>query len=294
MAQDYDKILKENIGELFLVLSKKYLRVEIKHSEELKDKLQTTLEKEADFLRKVETPQGEQLIVHLEFQTSDEKQMVYRMQEYFAILQKKYQLPVRQFVIYVGEKLPQMRTELSRNEVFTGFELMNLKEIHYTQLLDSNIPEEVILAILGDFNNQTSEKVLRQIIVKLQKLSNAPITLNKYLRQLFVFARLRNLTEVTQKQLNTMAFTYDIEKDAFFKRGKEKGREEGRLEGRLEGMQEGKLEGIQEGLQKGKESTAINLLKLGKFTYEEIAQITDLTLEQIEVIAKSSNYGFYL
>ncbi|HAS43737.1 MAG TPA: hypothetical protein DCS93_24865 [Microscillaceae bacterium] len=282
MAQDYDKILKENIGELFLVLSKKYLRVEIKHSEELKDKLQTTLEKEADFLRKVETPQGEQLIVHLEFQTSDEKHMVYRMQEYFAILQKKYQLPIRQFVIYVGEKPPQMRTELSEYEVFTGFELMNLKEIHYTQLLDSHIPEEVILAILGDFNNQTSEKVLRQIIVKLQKLSSAPITLNKYLRQLFVFARLRNLTEVTQKQLNTMAFTYDIEKDAFFKRGKEKGREEGRLEG----MQEGKLEGIQEGLQKGKESTAINLLKLGKFTYKEIAQITDLTLEQIEAIAK--------
>ena len=262
MAQDYDKILKENIGELFLILSKKYLKVEIKHSEELKDKLQTTLEKEADFLRKVETPQGEQLIVHLEFQTSDEKHMVYRMQEYYAILQKKYQLPIRQFVIYVGEKPPQMRTQLNQHEIFTGFELMNLKEIHYTQLLDSNIPEEVILAILGDFNNQTSEKVLRQIIVKLQKLSNAPITLNRYLRQLFVFARLRNLTEETQKQLNTMAFTYDIEKDAFFKRGKEKGRLE------------------------GKESTAINLLKLGKFTYEEIAQITDLTLEQIETIAK--------
>ncbi|HAS43736.1 MAG TPA: hypothetical protein DCS93_24860 [Microscillaceae bacterium] len=70
-----------------------------------------------------------------------------------------------------------------------------------------------------------------------------------------------------------MAFTYDIEKDAFFKRGRE----------------EGKLEGIQEGLQKGKESTAINLLKLGKLTREEIAQITDLTLEQIEHIAQKLN-----
>jgi len=66
-----------------------------------------------------------------------------------------------------------------------------------------------------------------------------------------------------------MAFTYDIEKDAFFKRGKE--------EGRLEGMQE------------GKESTAINLLKLGKLTREEITQIIDLTLEQIEHIAQKLN-----
>ena len=261
MSKDYDKILKENIGELFLVLSKKYLKVEIKRSEELKDKLQTTLEKEADFLRKIETPQGEELIVHLEFQTTNEKHMVYRMQEYYAILQKKYQLPVRQFVIYVGEKPPQMRSQLDQNEIFTGFESMNLKDISYVKLLDSVVPEEVILAILGNFDNQESGEVLRQIIVKLQKLSASPITLNKYLRQLLVFARLRNLTEETEKQLNTMAFTYNIEKDAFFKRGK----------------------------QKEKESTVRNLLKLGKLTREEIAQITGLSLEQIDVIAKKLN-----
>ena len=226
--------------------------------------LQTTLEKEADFLRKVITPQGEELIIHLEFQTSDEKNMVYRMQEYYAILQKKYQLPVIQFVIYVGEKPPQMRTTLNKEEIFSGFELMNLKETGYEKLLDSSIPEEVLLAILGDFADQNAGEVLQQIIVKLAKLIPHPIALNKYLRQLLIFARLRNLTEETEKQLNTMAFTYDIEKDALFKRGEAKGKTENARQ------------------------VVIKLLKMGKLTFDEIAQVTGFSREQVEDIAKDN------
>lgn len=92
--------------------------IEIASSKELKDKLQTTLEKEVDFLREIT------LIVELEFQTVSEKGMVYRMQEYHAILQKKCQLPVRQFVIYLGERLPKIRTKLYSYEVFQEFELV--------------------------------------------------------------------------------------------------------------------------------------------------------------------------
>ncbi|MDX2302735.1 MAG: hypothetical protein NW226_08035 [Microscillaceae bacterium] len=58
----YDKILKENIGQFFLALSEKYFGIAIAHTEEIKDKLQTTLEKEADFLRIIYTPAGEKLI----------------------------------------------------------------------------------------------------------------------------------------------------------------------------------------------------------------------------------------
>ena len=59
-----------------------------------------------------------------------------------------------------------------------------------------------------------------------------------------------------------MAFTYDIEQDALYQRGQATGQA------------------------KEKEFTTINLLKLDKLTRAEIAQITGLSLEQIEVIAK--------
>ncbi|WP_299454471.1 hypothetical protein [uncultured Microscilla sp.] len=261
MSNQYDKILKEGIGEYFLSLSKIHLGIEVASSEELKDKLQTTLEREADFLRKITTPQGEQMIVQLEFQTTNEQGMAERMQLYFAILQQKYKLPVRQFVIYVGSKPPKMRTRLKPEEIFTGFELLDLRQVSYTQWLESEIPEEVLLAVLGDFRQTDALQVLKQIISKLIKLIDDPGTLQKYIRQLAILARLRNLTIETEQTLEYMGLTYDIEKDAFYQKGVKKGKQEEKLE------------------------LTIGLLKSGKMTLQEIAYLTKITVEEVQKIA---------
>jgi hypothetical protein len=238
----YDKILKENVGEFFLSLSKKYLGLDIVKSEELKDKLQTTLEKEADFLRIIQTVSGEKFILHLEFQTANEKDMIYRMQEYFAILQKKFQLPVKQFVIYLGQGQVTMRTSLPKEEIFTGFELKNLSQLDYQTVLYSDIPEEIILAILCDFKEEEVQVVLHKIITRLQALSKDDITLQKYIRQILLLSRLRNLTTLTTKQLKDMAIVYDIEKDPLYK--------EGVLKGELRGEQKGELRKTIQGVKK--------------------------------------------
>ena len=166
-------------------------------SEELKDKLQTTIEKETDFIRIVETETGEQFILHLEFQSVDEEGMVYRMQEYYGLLRRKYGLPVRQFVIYLGQKASKMQTGLRPEEVFTGFTLQSLRDYDYRSLLASDVPEEIILAVLSNFRNKKPAEVLRGILEKLKAVSGEEITLRKYLRQLAVLARLRNLTQET-------------------------------------------------------------------------------------------------
>ncbi len=72
MGNDYDKILKENIAGLLLPLTEKYLGISIKDSRELKDKLQTTIEKEPDFIRIAQTDADEEFILHLGFQTHHE------------------------------------------------------------------------------------------------------------------------------------------------------------------------------------------------------------------------------
>jgi hypothetical protein len=242
----YDKILKENVGEFFLSLSKKYLGLDIVKSEELKDKLQTTLEKEADFLRIIQTASGEKFILHLEFQTANEKDMIYRMQEYFAILQKKFQFPVKQFVIYLGQGEVTMRTSLPKEEIFTGFELKNLSQLDYQTVLYSDIPEEIILAILCDFKEEEVQVVLHKIITRLQALSKDDITLQKYIRQILLLSRLRNLTTLTTKQLKDMAIVYDIEKDPLYKEGVLKGE----LRGELRGEQKGELRKTIQGVKK--------------------------------------------
>ncbi|MDE7426006.1 MAG: hypothetical protein K2N51_20295 [Lachnospiraceae bacterium] len=64
------------------------------------------------------------------------------------------------------------------------------------------------------------------------------------------------------------------------------GRQEGLQEGRQEGLQEGRQEGLQEGRQNEKIETAKRLLKMEKFSFEEIASGTGLTIEEIEQLAR--------
>ncbi len=194
MANDYDKILKENIASLFLPLSEKYLGIRIRRSEELKDKLQTTIEKEPDFIRIVETDTRERFILHLEFQTVDEDGMIYRMQEYYGLLRRKYALSIRQFVIYLGQKPSRMQTTLAPEEIFAGFTLRSLREYSHQSLLASDVPEEIILTILSDFEGKRPVEVLKKILSKLKEINGEEIVLRKYIRQLSVLARLRTLS----------------------------------------------------------------------------------------------------
>ena len=51
--------------------------------------------------------------------------MIYRMMEYHGIELRKYRLPIKHVVVYLGEKPPTMRTTLREEEVFKGFILVN-------------------------------------------------------------------------------------------------------------------------------------------------------------------------
>jgi hypothetical protein len=202
-----------------LPLTEKYLGIRIKDSRELKDKLQTTIEKEPDFIRIVRTD-AEEFILHIEFQTQDEEGMIYRMQEYYGLLRRKHGLPVKQFVIYLGKKASKMQTKLAPEETFTGFDLKSIHDYAYVSLLDSQNPEEIFLAVLSDFKKQKPAEIIRQILNKLKETGVEEIRLRKYIRQLAV---LRNLTKETHKQIRDMGLTYNITEDYLYQEGLAKG-----------------------------------------------------------------------
>ena len=60
---------------------------------------------------------------------------------------------------------------------------------------------------------------------------------------------------------------------------------EGRAEGREEGRAEGREEGIAEGKKYNAVGTAKRMLKSGKFTLEEIAEYSELTLAEVRELA---------
>lgn len=219
----YDKIFKEVVEKIFRPLVEKRLGVKIVKATPLKEKMQTTIEVEMDFFYEILTDTGERFILHLEFESGINSAMIYRVGEYHGMAQKRHKLPIRHIVVYLGEEPPTMRTQLKPEEVFTGFDLLNVQALNTDELLSSQVPEVVLIAILSNYPKEEAETVLRTIILNLKNLIQNKKVLKRYINQLMMLSRLRKIEELTIKIAEEMPIHYDIETDALYLRGIEKG-----------------------------------------------------------------------
>ncbi len=280
MTSEYDKIIKENIEEVFLPLAEKYLGISIASFRKLPGKIQSTIEREPDFIRIVRTKEDDEFILQIEFQTNDQKDMIYRMVEYHALLLRKYKYPVKQFVVYLGQATPKMRTSLKEEEVMKGFGLINLHALDHEQLLHSQIPEEIILAILGKFDIEV-EKVIENIIRRLKEVSRDEFALQKYVRQLGILSRLRNLEEIVTQKTKAMPITYDITKDYLYN--------EGIKEGEKRGEKKGEKRGEKKGIEEGKKVMILEMLKDESISIEKIATFAQVSVDYVRKLKQSLN-----
>lgn len=278
-SRSYDKILKENIEEIIIPLLDKWLGQPIRIRRRLTEKLQTTTEREADFLAEVESEIGGKFLLHIEFQTKAERDMIYRVGEYHAIIQRKYRLPIKHLVILLGKRPLRMRNELPEEEVFRSFEILSLHDFDYRDLALSSVAGEVILAILADFKNRKPEVVVRLLKQRLIEICNDHAQLKKYVRQLTELSRLRNLEELVIKTFEAMPITYDVSKDYLYNRGIQEGKEQGLEKGIAHGMEQG----IEIGSEQEKRQIAINCLYSG-LSPELTAQLTGLSKEEVLAI----------
>jgi predicted HTH domain antitoxin len=259
MAQDYDKIFKENIEEIILPLAKKVLNIDPEGLEEIPDDLQYTIERKPDFLKKViHKDSTKDYVLHIEFQVVDEPKMVYRMLEYYALLFRDYKIENKQYVFYIGSGKAKMPTQVSHKKLQFSFEVINMQEIDYHQFINSSKPEEVILAILADFGKDKPQTVIDAILEKILIVTKPNLQQQKIVRQLEIISKLRKLQAKVIKSLNIMALTYDIKNDIRYKEGKE------------------------EGL-----SIAIENLLAANISQKQIAEYLKVSLERVQKVAKT-------
>jgi predicted transposase/invertase (TIGR01784 family) len=282
MANHYDRIFKENIEPMIPIIAERVFGIEkIEKSEDLKDKLQYTLEKEADYLQKIihDNP-AEDYILHLECQVKDDPKMLSRMFLYRAILFHLFGLPVRQFILYIGKNPSQMNTVLDQERLVYSFQLQNVNQIEYEHFLASNVPEEVILAILADFKGNNPEQIIRKIVGRLKELSDQSLRLTKYEKQLEILSKLRNLQKQTIQTITTMGWEYELETDIRYLQGVEKGTVQGIEQGIERGIEQGKLASNIEFVKK--------LLEDSDFSIKKIASMVGVSIEFVEKIKNSS------
>jgi hypothetical protein len=264
----YDKIFKEVVEKIFRPLIEERLGVKIAKSTPLKDKMQTTIEVEMDFFYLIETDTGERFILHLEFESGVNPDMVYRVGEYHGMALRREKLQIRHLVVYLGEAPPTMRTQLKPEEVYTGFDLLNVQGLDTNKLLSSQMPEVVIIAILSNYPKEEAETILRKIVINLKNLVKHKRTLKKYINQLMMLARLRKIEALAIKITEEMPVHYDIETDALYLKGTEKGTERG----------------IEQGKEAKNYIFVTNLLLDTDFDDAKIARLADVTLAFVQKV----------
>ncbi len=267
-VNQYDKILRENLEAIIPGLLENVLGIQVIASEELPDDLQHTKERKPDVLKKITDVQGSTYVLHLEFQVADEPDMVYRMAEYYIMLERKYRLPIRQYVIFLGPATPQMPTQLDRPNLKFDFPLLAFATLNYRLFLRSNRPEEVLLGILADFDNETTDRALSQIVRRIEETSGSDFSLRKHINQLRVLAQLRNLGIKLKETMDSIAQFISPEKDVFYLMGEEKG----------------EARGEERGQKKAKERFVQNLLTISALTIEQIADAAEVPVEFAEDI----------
>lgn len=88
-----------------------------------------------------------------------------------------------------------MRRELTQEDLSFRFHVRNVVEVAYGGFLDTDKPEEMVLAILGDPGDDSPAVIVGRILKSLKSTAKDELALGRFLRQLEVLSKLRNVQE---------------------------------------------------------------------------------------------------
>ena len=218
-------------------------------------------DRRVDFL--VELEDGK--IFHLELQTTNDKNMPFRMLEYYTLISQKYpSKDILQMVLYLGEKPLKMENKIEKENLKFSYILKDIKEIKCEELLESEDLTDKILAVLCDVKNPS--KYFREILTELSKLPERKR--RDYLKKLLNLLSYRpKLMEELRKEENKMPLTIDketMEKHPLYK----------------DGVEKGKLE--------AKKEDILNLHKKIGWDSNKIAEVLELPVEFVKEILKKN------
>ncbi|MCL4642053.1 MAG: hypothetical protein M5Z89_23820 [Olivibacter sp.] len=229
-ANQYDKIIKENLEMTLPVIVREVLGLNIIQSEELPDDIQHTKERKPDALKRVTDSKGNTYVLHIEFQVKSERDIVFRMIEYYAMLMRKYRIPVRQYVIYLGDKRPKMPIVLETERLTFSYDLIPLYNASYKLFLKSDNPEVKMLGILGNFEHNDGYTVIKEIIEDIKFKTEGEFAESRYFKQLRIFVQLRsNIATQFEKAMEAVSKFFKEERDFLYRRGEARGKAEGEV-----------------------------------------------------------------
>ena len=221
--QNFDVALKELFQSVGTTLTEKLAGAA--PAEWLNVELPSTRSLRADFVCRLTTGS----LFHIEFNSYNEAELVWRMLDYLTDLRKKYGSVPRQVVLYIGRDPLKMLNRIDMPDPHLAYEveMIDLGNLDAEELLASEKIGDVILAILN--RHADPRQTLARIFERLKPLE--PEQRLRACRLLVILSAKRNLSDTVIEGVKEMAFLIDPMEDTFFRRLYEKGLAEGRVEG---------------------------------------------------------------
>jgi len=275
-----DLILKDITKEAVKDVLKYILNINIDDFEFLDFEFPKIEKRDADILIKANNK-----ILHIEFQSKNDKNMHIRMARYYLEIYSRYNLEIYQYVLFLGKEKVSMKNKISTHSCNFSYEIIDLKSIPCERFLKIDNPEILVLTILCDFGENNPKKIIKEILHKLYILSKNENEFRKYLLMLEELSTSRNLKEeIKEAEMGLQNLTW--EDLPSYEIGLEKGIEKGIEKGMQEGIQKGLEKGLQEGIKRGLiEGEILAYYKLG-LDIKTISQKMKLPEEEIKKIIK--------
>jgi len=185
------------------------------------------------------------------------------MAEYLVMLLRQYKIPVKQYVIYIGEGNVTMPTELTNENFFFRYNLIAISSIDYHIFLKSDNTEEKMFAILANFGKDKAEKVIKEIVTDIALAAKGSLERERLKNQLRVLSQLRTLMSTNREIMESVSSFFKEENDIFYQVGEK------------------------HGLEKGQTAFVKYLLAQTDFSDEKIAQVADVSVSFLEKIRAS-------
>ncbi len=284
-AGHYDKIIKENIAAVIPGLLVKVLHIEAVEIVDIKQDIQHTKERKPDLLQIITDSKGYRYVLHIEFQVKDDTEVPYRMLEYKSMLLRKFKLPVKQFVIYLGEGISKVPPLLTDDNLWYAYKIAPISMVDYHEFINSDNPEEIIFAILGNFGGEQAETVVAEIIDHLGEKADG-LALQKFVTQLRILSNLRKLQPTVDIIMEHLSTYFEIEKDWFYIKGQRDAEQKLREK---ELKIEQKLREKEQKLREKEQKIIAKLILNTDLTDELIANITTCTLEVVKNLREKLN-----
>jgi len=263
-----DTISKEIIKSIVQDISKHILKFEIKDIDFIDAEMQRIESRRADIVAKV----NKKFVLHLEIQNSNDKMMPYRMLRYWLDIKRTTDMPIKQFVIYIGKKPLSMKNSLYEDGVNYLYYLIDIRNIDCNDLIAEDTPDSLVLSILCDFKARKPRDIVKYVINRILELTKSDENqFRKYMLMLEELSTNRDLLKIVKEE-ESMLSDFDLTKLPSYEIGIERGE--------IQGLKQGIEKGIEQGIEQGK---IITCHEFG-IEIEDIAKKFNQTTDYVKLV----------